>query len=137
MEKNKRCCSDTKIVLLRKPCSLLLLYQNGISRITFRNKETGVVVVIPKRYYFQTISDPTMNPCFCEQYQKGISLKVRVLCCCDTLLEFPKSYYPLKSIVVAVVPKWYYFKTVFYFAFIPQCYYHNRITFKKKQSLLQ
>ena len=52
---------------LLESCSLLALYQNGISMFAFLlgqnkiKKKTVVVSVMPKRYYFQTrVSGPTM-----------------------------------------------------------------------------
>ena len=97
--KINRCCSDTKIVFLQKPCSGLLLFLNGITIVAlpfqkknssccgntksallsnpcFRDKnESMFLCVIPKRYYFKT----------------------RVLCCCNSKIVLPKSYYGKKQ----------------------------------------
>ena len=91
-KKHNRCCSNTKMVLLSKRCfrsnyeSMFLCVIP--KRYYFKNRvlcccntkivllvvvvvipkryDTVVVVVIPKWYYFRpSVSDPTMNQCFC------------------------------------------------------------------------
>ena len=83
--KNRRCRSNTKTVLLSNPCfrSNNCISYNSVS-----------MQVIPKRYYFNiSVSRCIPSFTYVNFVSGGISNKDSVFCCCITNIVLPKSYY--------------------------------------------